>query len=164
MIVAGCLFILGYATTWAPGIWILIGETFPTRTRAKQGAIATSANWTWNFLIAFFTQPITQRIAYRYGYIFASCNLANAFIVYFFLYDSGGLPLEAVDTMYNDPSVKPWTSGSYIPVGYESRYKAGADMEDDQVTVVGDSDPPRPSLAGKEKDSKGKTETRIEHA
>jgi len=48
MIIAGCMFILGYASTWGPGIWILISETFPTRTRAKQGAIATLANWTWN--------------------------------------------------------------------------------------------------------------------
>jgi SP family sugar:H+ symporter-like MFS transporter len=33
MIISACLFILGYATTWAPGVWIIIGETFPTRTR-----------------------------------------------------------------------------------------------------------------------------------
>ncbi|KAK4701583.1 hypothetical protein P7C70_g4645, partial [Phenoliferia sp. Uapishka_3] len=50
-IVSACLFIAGYASSWAPCIWILVGETFPTRTRAKQGALATSANWTWNFLI-----------------------------------------------------------------------------------------------------------------
>jgi len=45
MIVSACMFILGYAMSWAPGVWILVGETFPTRTRAKQGALATSANW-----------------------------------------------------------------------------------------------------------------------
>jgi hypothetical protein len=68
----------------------LPGETFPTRSkknsteswlpdwdaaRAKQGALSTSANWSWNFvsdrsgsevsllsvqLIAFFTSPITK--------------------------------------------------------------------------------------------------------
>lgn len=27
------------------GIWIIIGETFPTRSRAKQGALSTAANW-----------------------------------------------------------------------------------------------------------------------
>lgn len=27
------------------GVWILVGETFPTRTRAKQGALATASNW-----------------------------------------------------------------------------------------------------------------------
>jgi MFS transporter, SP family, sugar:H+ symporter len=71
MIVSACLFILGYASTWAPGIWILIGETFPTHTRAKQGALSTASNWLWNFLLAFFTPFIVPNIGFRYGFIFA---------------------------------------------------------------------------------------------
>ncbi|ELU42890.1 monosaccharide transporter [Rhizoctonia solani AG-1 IA] len=111
MIVSACLFILGYASTWAPGIWILIGETFPTRTRAKQGALATarlnefSMTQVWNFLIAFFTPLITL-------------------VVFFFLYESSSLSLEAVDVMYNDPKVKPWNSRSWEPpadYGYSGR-------------------------------------------
>jgi len=121
MIVSACLFILGYASTWAPGIWILIGETFPTATRAKQGALSTMSNWIWNFLIAFFTPFITRNIDFRYGFVFASCNLLGACVVYFFLYESSGLSLEAVDVMYNDPDVKPWTSRRWAPPGYESR-------------------------------------------
>ncbi len=71
MIFSACMFILGYAMTWAPGIWILIGETFPTRTRAKQGALATASNWLWNFLLAFFTPFIVSAIDFRYGFVFA---------------------------------------------------------------------------------------------
>jgi SP family sugar:H+ symporter-like MFS transporter len=85
---------MGYAMTWAPGIWILIGETFPTRTRAKQGALSTASNWygflvpcygvpgihssnrLWNFLLAFFTPFIVSAIDFRYGFVFAGelCN------------------------------------------------------------------------------------------
>jgi SP family sugar:H+ symporter-like MFS transporter len=68
--VSACMFIWGFATTWASGIWILIGETFPARTRAKQGALATASNWLWNFLLAFFTPFITSDTHYKYGYIF----------------------------------------------------------------------------------------------
>ncbi|KAF8313818.1 general substrate transporter [Clavulina sp. PMI_390] len=122
MIVSACLFILGYASTWAPGIWILTGETFPLRTRAKQAALATASNWLWNFLLAFFTPFIVGDIQYRYGFIFASCNLLGAVVVYFFLYESSGLSLEAVDAMYSDRGVKAWQSSSSIPpVGYHSR-------------------------------------------
>ncbi|TFY58067.1 hypothetical protein EVG20_g8297 [Dentipellis fragilis] len=121
MIVSACLFILGYASTWAPGIWILIGETFPTRTRAKQGALATASNWLWNFLLAFFTPFIVNNIKFRYGYIFASCNLLGAVVVYFFLYESSDISLEAVDMMYNDPNCKPWTSRTWAPAGYANR-------------------------------------------
>jgi len=122
MIVSACLFILGYAMTWGPGIWILIGETFPTRTRAKQGALATSSNWTWNFLIAFFTPFIASSIQFRYGFVFAACNLLGAAVVFFFLYESSDLSLESVDDMYNDPKCKPWTSRRWAPAGYTSRY------------------------------------------
>jgi hypothetical protein len=83
--------------TWAPGIWILIGETFALRTRAKQAALSTASNWLWNFLLAFFTPFITGDIGYAYGFVFAGCNLAGAVIVYFFLYESSGLSLESVD-------------------------------------------------------------------
>jgi len=121
MIVSACMFIWGFATTWAPGIWILIGETFPTRTRAKQGALATASNWLWNFLLAFFTPFITSDIHYKYGYIFASCNLFASVFVFFFLYESSNLSLEAVDQMYNDPNCKPWTSRSWAPPGYSDR-------------------------------------------
>ena len=71
MIVSACLFIFGYAMTWAPGIWILTGETFPTRTRSYQASLAAGSNWLWNFLIAFFTPFITKAIKFRYGFVFA---------------------------------------------------------------------------------------------
>lgn len=121
MIVSACMFILGYASTWAPGIWILIGETFPTRTRAMQASLSTASNWFWNFLLAFFTPFIIKSIQYKYGYVFASCNLAGAVIVYFFLYESSDLSLESVDMMYNDPNCKPWTSGAWAPPGFANR-------------------------------------------
>lgn len=97
MIISACMFILGYATTWAPGVWILIGETFESRTRAKQGALATASNWLWNFLLAFFTPFIVKGIKYRYGFVFASCNLVGAVVVYLFLYESSDLTLENVN-------------------------------------------------------------------
>ncbi|KAI6001950.1 general substrate transporter [Pisolithus albus] len=121
MIVAACMFILGYATTWAPGVWILIGETFPTRTRAKQASLSTAANWMWNFLIAFFTPFIGNAIGFKYGYVFAACNLLGAVVAYLFLYESSGLTLEEVNMMYNDPNCKPWTSRQWAPSGYSSR-------------------------------------------
>ncbi|KAH9840601.1 general substrate transporter [Rhodofomes roseus] len=121
MIVSACLFILGYAMTWAPGVWILVGETFPTRTRAKQAAISTASNWLWNFLLAFFTPFIVSAIQFRYGFVFAACNLTGAVIVYFFLYESSDLSLESVDMMYGDPYCKPWTSAKWAPPGFNSR-------------------------------------------
>ncbi|KII90375.1 hypothetical protein PLICRDRAFT_52115 [Plicaturopsis crispa FD-325 SS-3] len=155
MIVSACMFIFGYAMTWAPGIWILIGETFPTRTRAKQGAISTAGNWLWNFLLAFFTPFIVGDIGFRYGYVFAACNLLGAAVVYLFLYESSELSLEAVDMMYCDPTCKPWTSRQWAPPGFSSRrdlveqtraaeankpLEAGQGLEEGRIEKVADNE------------------------
>ncbi|KAJ8090320.1 hypothetical protein PM082_018916 [Marasmius tenuissimus] len=137
MIVSACLFILGYATTWAPGVWILIGETFATRTRAKQGALSTASNWLWNFLLAFFTPFIVGDIKFAYGFVFAGCNLLGAVVVYFFLYESSDLTLEAVDEMYNDPNCKPWTSRKWRKYISGSRTKGSHSPEESRVENAG---------------------------
>lgn len=121
MIFASCMFILGFASTWAPGAWVIVGETFPMRTRAKQAALATASNWLWNFLLAFFTPFITKAIHFRYGFVFAACNLVGSVVCYFFLYESAGLTLEAVEMMYNDPKCHAWSSATWAPPGYKDR-------------------------------------------
>lgn len=100
MIAFACLFILAFASTWGPMVWAVVGEMFPYRYRAFSMALATSSNWFWNFMLAFFTPFITSAIDFRFGYVFAGCNLLAAIIVYFFLMESSQRTLEEVDTMY----------------------------------------------------------------
>ena len=45
MIVFACLFISGFAMTWGPIVWAVVGEIYPTRYRAKCMALATASNW-----------------------------------------------------------------------------------------------------------------------
>ncbi|GAA5887386.1 hypothetical protein JCM5296_007121 [Sporobolomyces johnsonii] len=137
MIVSSCFFIAGYASTWAPGIWTLVGETPRNDARAKTGALATSSNWLWNFLIGFFTPFIVGSIHYSYGFVFAGCNMAGAIIVFFFLYESSGLSLENVDMMYNDPNCKPWNSNKWVPEGNESRKDYARGLQAEQKIAAG---------------------------
>lgn len=48
MILSACMFIASFAGTWGPMAWVVIGETFPLRTRAKQASLATAGNWLGN--------------------------------------------------------------------------------------------------------------------
>jgi SP family sugar:H+ symporter-like MFS transporter len=75
--------------------------------------VATAANWTWNFLISFFTPFINSAIDFRYGYVFAGCCFAAVLIVFFFVNETQGRTLEEVDTMYV-LHVKPWKSASWV--------------------------------------------------
>jgi MFS family permease len=45
MIVFTCLFIAGFATTWGPLVWAIVGELYPARYRATCMALATASNW-----------------------------------------------------------------------------------------------------------------------
>lgn len=82
--------------------------------RATSIGVATSANWTWNFLISFFTPFISGAIDFAYGYVFAGCCFAGIFIVYFFVLETKGRTLEEVDTMYL-LHVTPWKSANWTP-------------------------------------------------
>ncbi|KAF2184441.1 general substrate transporter [Zopfia rhizophila CBS 207.26] len=118
MIVFACLFIAGFAMTWGPIIWAVVGEIYPSRYRAKCMALATASNWTWNFLISFFTPYITGAIDYRYGYIFAACCFIGAIVVYLFVCESHGRTLEEIDTMYI-LGVSPIKSKHWEPAEHE---------------------------------------------
>ncbi|KAL1987283.1 hypothetical protein VTN96DRAFT_4311 [Rasamsonia emersonii] len=113
LIVFTCFFIVGFATTWGPIVWAIVGELYPARYRATCMGIATASNWTWNFLISFFTPFISSAIDFQYGYVFAACSFTAALVVYFFVCETQGRTLEEVDTMYVE-HVKPWKSSTWV--------------------------------------------------
>lgn len=121
LIVSACMFISSFAGTWGPIAWVVVGETFPLRTRAKQASLATAGNWLGNFLIGLLSPIADAGISYKLGYVFAGCNFLAALLVWFFLYESRTLSLENVDIMYGEPDVKPWTSSKWVPPGYITR-------------------------------------------
>ncbi|EEU38114.1 uncharacterized protein NECHADRAFT_71510 [Fusarium vanettenii 77-13-4] len=141
MIVMACLFILGFATTWGPMIWTIMAEIFPSRYRAKGMALSTASNWLWNFLLAFFTPFITKDIDFRYGYVFAGCNVLGGLLVYFFVIEGQGRTLEEIDTMYLE-RVNPMKSAKWTPPPPEEmsriRKQAGTDLE--TAAVVSEDD------------------------
>ncbi|GJN80187.1 hexose transporter hxt1 [Purpureocillium lilacinum] len=121
MIVSACMFIASFAGTWGPMAWVVIGETFPMRTREKQASLATAGNWLGNFMIGFLTPLATEKIKYAYGFVFVGTNFAAALLVWFFLYESRTLSLENVDLMYSQEGLKPWNSSKWVPPGYITR-------------------------------------------
>ncbi|KAG6007305.1 hypothetical protein E4U21_006115 [Claviceps maximensis] len=121
MIVSACMYIASFAATWGPTAWVVIGETFPLRTRSKQASLATAGNWLGNFMVGFLTPLATKGISYSFGFVFFGTNMAAALLVWFFLYESRTLSLEHVDLMYGQPDLKAWTSSKWVPPGYLTR-------------------------------------------
>ncbi|TKX23739.1 putative glucose transporter rco-3 [Elsinoe australis] len=113
-----CFFIFFFAASWGPVAWVVTGEIFPLRYRAKGLSITTATNWSFNWLLAFITPYLVQEQYANIGtnvfWIWGGfCWLAVAF-VYFFIYETKGLSLEEVDALYQTVN-KAWKSRAYRP-------------------------------------------------
>lgn len=49
------VYIFFFASTFGPGAWVVTGEIFPLKARAKCLSMTTAANWFFNWLLAFIT-------------------------------------------------------------------------------------------------------------
>ncbi|KAK4460419.1 high-affinity glucose transporter RGT2 [Cladorrhinum samala] len=105
-----CVYIFFFASTWGPLAWVVTGEIFPLKTRAKSLSITTATNWLLNWAIAYATPYLVN---YGEGYAnlqskiffvwFACCFLCILF-VYLMIYETKGLTLEEVDQLYEEIS------------------------------------------------------------
>jgi len=105
-----CVYIFFFASTWGPLAWVVTGEIFPLKHRARGLSMTTATNWLLNWAIAYATPYLVD---YGAGYAnlqskiffvwFGACFICIAF-VWFLIYETKGLSLEQVDEMYNEVS------------------------------------------------------------
>ncbi|KAK4990539.1 hypothetical protein LTR28_001449, partial [Elasticomyces elasticus] len=50
-----CIYIFFFASSWGPVAWVVTGELFPLKVRAKCLSMTTATNWLLNFAIAYST-------------------------------------------------------------------------------------------------------------
>lgn len=112
MVAFSCLALVGFAITWGPLPWVVCAEIYPLQYRATAMALATASNWSWNFMLGFFTPFITKAIGYSYGYVFAGATFASAFFVFSMVPETSGRSLEMIDQMIIS-GVKPWASAKW---------------------------------------------------
>jgi SP family sugar:H+ symporter-like MFS transporter len=48
-----CIYIAFFASTWGPIAWVITGEIFPLKIRAKAMSLSVASNWLWNFGITY---------------------------------------------------------------------------------------------------------------
>jgi len=103
-----CIYIFFFASTWGPLAWVVTGEIFPLKLRAKSLSLTTATNWLFNWAIAYSTPylvnwgPGYANLQSKIFFIwFGCCFLCIAF-VYFFIYETKGLTLEEIDLLYTE--------------------------------------------------------------
>nr|ARU07967.1 putative glucose transporter-3715 [Aureobasidium melanogenum] len=109
-----CIYIFFFASTWGPCAWVVTGEIFPLKVRAKSLSMTTASNWLLNWAIAFATPYMVNAIHTNVFWVWGGfCCVCIAF-VYFVIYETKGLSLEQVDELYGKVS-KAWQSEGFVP-------------------------------------------------
>jgi SP family sugar:H+ symporter-like MFS transporter len=96
-LVAAHFYILCFAFSWGPVVWVLLGEIFSNRMRGSALAIAAAAQWLANFIITM-TFPIllsSVGLAGAYGF-YTLCALLSFFFVFKWVQETRGRTLEEI--------------------------------------------------------------------
>ncbi|MER7399027.1 sugar porter family MFS transporter [Streptomyces sp. NPDC000151] len=75
-------FVVFFALSWGPIMWVMLAEMFPNRMRAMALAIGTASNWIFNFIVTFAFEPMTHKVGLSWLYgAFAFFAFASFFFV-----------------------------------------------------------------------------------
>lgn len=115
-----CFYISFFACSWGPCAWVVTGEIFPLKARAKGLSMTTASNWLINFALAYATPylvepgPGNADLGPKLFFLWTGfCVVCTAFI-YFFIYETKGLSLEEVDELY-EKVPHAWQSKGFVP-------------------------------------------------
>ncbi|CAI7670240.1 unnamed protein product [Penicillium manginii] len=89
-----------FAIGWLGMTWLYPAEIVPLRIRAPTNALATSANWIFNFMVVMITPVAFDSIGYKTYIIFAVINAFMFPCVYFFFPETRYRSLEEMDAIF----------------------------------------------------------------
>ncbi|RNI24271.1 sugar porter family MFS transporter [Flexivirga caeni] len=96
-LVAANLFVVAFALSWGPVVWVLLGELFPNRIRASGLAVAAGAQWIANFAITETFSPLKDlSLGVAYG-LYALFALLSFVFVSRWVRETKGMELEDMD-------------------------------------------------------------------
>ena len=94
-LVGANVFVIFFAATWGPIVWVLLGEMFPNRMRAYALAIGAVGNWLANFAVSFSFPYLAQDIGLGYVYgVYTAFALLSFFFVLTKIPETKGRELE----------------------------------------------------------------------
>lgn len=142
-----------------PNVWVVTGEIFPLKVRAKALSMTTASNWLLNWvsstipLSTIFTDELDQALAYMTPYlvnsgpgnadlgakvffIWGSSCFICIFFVWALIYETKGLSLEQVDELYSKVD-KAWKSTDFVPtVSFQNVAHAGVNAREKSLADI----------------------------
>ncbi|MFT4210317.1 MAG: sugar porter family MFS transporter [Microbacterium sp.] len=100
-LIAANLFVVGFAASWGPLVWVLLGEIFPSRIRGKALGVAAGAQWVANFLITVtFPAMSSWSLPLTYG-MYALFALLSLLYVAWRIPETKGSELEETEALFD---------------------------------------------------------------
>ncbi|WPH01045.1 Hypothetical protein R9X50_00388000 [Acrodontium crateriforme] len=115
-----CIYIFFFACSWGPCAWVVTGEIFPLKVRAKALSMTTASNWLLNWAIAYATPymvddgPGDADLGAKVFFVWGGCCFICIFFVWAMVYETKGLSLEQVDELYAKVP-RAWNSKGFVP-------------------------------------------------
>ncbi|KAI9714193.1 MAG: hypothetical protein M1812_006414 [Candelaria pacifica] len=137
-----CFYIFFFASSWGPIAWVVTGEIFPLKVRAKSLSMTTASNWLLNWAIAYATPYLVNdgageaNLQSKVFFIWGGfCVICTAF-VYFCIYETKGLSLEQVDELYAKVD-HAWQSKGFVPsVSFQEVQDLGANVRSQSLAEI----------------------------
>ncbi|MGG5173126.1 sugar porter family MFS transporter [Pseudarthrobacter sp. J1738] len=99
-LVAANVFVVSFGASWGPLVWVLLGEIFPSKIRARALGLAAAAQWVANFAITLsFPVMAAGSLPLTYG-MYALFAAASFFFVMFKVPETNGMSLEQAETLF----------------------------------------------------------------
>ncbi|MCA4134892.1 sugar porter family MFS transporter [Arthrobacter sp. M4] len=99
-LVAANVFVVSFGASWGPLVWVLLGEIFPSRIRARALGLAAAAQWVANFAITLsFPVMAAGSLPLTYA-MYALFAAASFFFVKFKVPETNGMSLEQAETLF----------------------------------------------------------------
>ncbi|MCB1111507.1 MAG: sugar porter family MFS transporter [Chlamydiales bacterium] len=99
LVVVGMLtYIIGFAISLGPIVWLMISEIFPLRVRGVGASIATCCNWGANGIVALTFLPLLDSIgASATFFLFFLIVIISMLFIHFFVPETKNISLEQIE-------------------------------------------------------------------
>ncbi len=105
------VYIVGFAMSWGPVVWVLLAEMFPGAIRGRLMALAVAAQWLANLAVSWSFKVIDGNSAlntvFHHGfayYLYGVMGILAGLFVWRFLPETAGRSLEAIQDLWHRPA------------------------------------------------------------
>lgn len=96
-IVCVYVFVVGFAMSWGPVVWLIPTELLPTAQRAKGVSLSTAANWIWGLAVGQFVPRLQDELNFKLYFVFAGLAIVMVIFVQLVVPETKGKSLEEIN-------------------------------------------------------------------